>query len=262
MPRLFVGGSTMTITVAVAERRRLVGQLLRNLVAAEPDMETIGPFVDHAQLLIALSERDIDVIVLGIGATPSMELELIARLRSSWPRTQVVTMVTARHEPQLAALARAGATGHISESSDAADVVEVIRASAHGEPSISRELALQLLNEYARPRPTQVELTARERSVLHRIIEGDSNREIATCLGLAEKTVKNHVTSIFDKLGVRDRTQAAVYALQFGLGHDAATSQVDTEGPALVASQGRSRRRSPARRREQTRAPQASRSIA
>lgn len=224
----------MTIRVAIVDGRRLMGQLLRNLIAAEPDMTVVGMYRDRSDLLTAVERGMVDVVVLSVTAVPTTELDLVSRVRSLRPHTRVVTMVGARQEQYLAALVRAGATGHISEAADASELVDAIRASAHGETSISRDLAVQLLDGYAHPRHREVDLTARERSVLNGIIEGDSNREIALRLGLAEKTVKNHVTSIFDKLGVRDRTQAAVYALQAGLVSEGSNRTDNTKPLATI----------------------------
>ena len=92
-----------------------------------------------------------------------------------------------------------------------------LRAVAYGEALISPELAVQLLAEFARLSLMETGLTARERDILNAIVRGDSNREIADSLGLSEKTVKNYVSDILSKLHVRDRTEAAVYALRMGL---------------------------------------------
>jgi DNA-binding NarL/FixJ family response regulator len=96
-------------------------------------------------------------------------------------------------------------------------VLTAVRAVAYGEALISPELAVQLLSEFARLSYMETGLTSRERDILNAIVRGDSNREIANGLGLSEKTVKNYVSDILSKLNVRDRTEAAVYALQMGL---------------------------------------------
>lgn len=208
----------MTIRIGIVEPRRLMGQLLHHLLHSEADMTVVGVYPDERGLLSALNETELDVLLYAVTmAPPAAHVHLLSQVKEVSPRTQVVAMVGERQDHLLPVLARAGVTGHISERAEASDVVRAIRAAGEGIPSISQDLALRLLDEAVRPQSPDVELTPREHSVLTGIIEGDSNRAIAERLGLSEKTVKNHVTSVFNKLGVRDRTQAAIYALQAGL---------------------------------------------
>jgi DNA-binding NarL/FixJ family response regulator len=148
----------------------------------------------------------------------------------------VVAIISPGNECHVQPLARAGAIAHVSVGVDAAELTNSIRRSSRCEPSISQDLALHLLRESTR---AHMGLTEREQAILDGIIAGATNREIAVGLGLAEKTVKNRVTHILDKLGVRDRTQAAVYALQAGLVDDSATTIVETKrlrgGPAATS---------------------------
>jgi DNA-binding NarL/FixJ family response regulator len=132
----------------------------------------------------------------------------------------VVILTTTQQEQQLFAAVRAGARGYLLKSADISEVLAALRAVAYGEALISPELAVQLLDEFARLSYQETGLTARERDILSAIVQGHSNREIGHQLGLSEKTVKNYVSDILDKLNVRDRTEAAVYALQMGLVSD------------------------------------------
>lgn len=220
----------MTIRVAIIEPRRLMGQLLHHLLSAQPDMLVAGVYKDVAGLLSAMAESEVDVVLYTVlPGSPAVHAEFVRRVRALSPSTHIVAMVGDRQEHLLRVLTRAGVTGHTSERAEAADVVRAIRAAGEGTPSISQDLVLQLLDEYAAPKPPSIELTPRERSILQFICEGHNNREIAGRLGLSEKTVKNHVTNIFTKLGVRDRTQAAIYALQVGL----------VEDPALIVEESK-----------------------
>lgn len=226
----------MTVRVAIVEPRRLVGQLLQHLLSSQPDMEVAGIYGDVPALISALAGKDVDVVLYTVlPMSPAVHTEFVKRVRAVSPRTHVVAMVGERQEHLLRVLTRAGVTGHTSERADAADVVRAIRSAGEGVPSISQDLVLQLLDEYAAPHPPSVDLTPRESAILQRICEGGNNREIADRLGLSEKTVKNHVTSIFNKLGVRDRTQAAIYALQVGLVEDPALI-VEESNPAPLLS--------------------------
>jgi DNA-binding NarL/FixJ family response regulator len=205
------------IRVALADREHLLGQALSRLVGAEADMTVTGVYTDGDQLLRELEKRPADVVLMDpIGLTP-LGMELVRRVTSIHPDTRVVVLTANQQEQQLFAAVRAGARGYISKSADITEVLEAIRAVAYGEALISPELAIRLLDEFARLSYLETGLTGRERDILSAIVQGDSNREIAHALGLSEKTVKNYVSDILSKLHVRDRTEAAVYALRMGL---------------------------------------------
>ena len=147
----------------------------------------------------------------------AMGMEVVRQVMKAHPGTAVVVLTANQQEQQLFAAIRAGAKGYLSKSSDITEVLTAVRAVAYGEALISPELAVQLLSEFARLSYMETGLTSRERDILNAIVRGDSNREIANGLGLSEKTVKNYVSDILSKLNVRDRTEAAVYALQMRL---------------------------------------------
>lgn len=205
------------IRIALADREHLLGQALSRLVGAETDMTVTGIYVDGDDLLEGLQARPTDVVMMDpMGLTP-LGMELVRRVSNVCPDTRVVILTSNQQEQQLFAAIRAGARGYISKSADITEVLEALRAVAFGEALISPELAVQLLDEFARLSYMETGLTGRERDILSAIVQGDSNREIARQLGLSEKTVKNYVSDILSKLHVRDRTEAAVYALRMGL---------------------------------------------
>ena len=208
------------IRVVLADREHLLGQVLSRLVAAEGDMSVVGAYTDGESLITGLQGREADVVLMDpVGLTP-LGMELIRRVIEASPKTHVVVLTANQQEQQLFAAVRAGARGYISKSADIIEVLEAIRAVAYGEALISPDLAIQLLDEFARLSYLETGLTGRERDILSAIVDGDSNREIANSLGLSEKTVKNYVSDILSKLHVRDRTEAAVYALRMGLVSD------------------------------------------
>jgi DNA-binding NarL/FixJ family response regulator len=205
------------IRVVLADRENLFVQALSRLVEAEADMTVTAIYSDGEALLNGLSTQAADVVLMDpIGLTP-LGMELVRQVMSSFPESHVVVLTANQQEQQLFAAVRAGARGYLSKSADIAEVLEAIRSVAFGEALISPELAVQLLDEFARLSYLETGLTSRERDILNAIVRGDSNREIAQSLGLSEKTVKNYVSDILSKLHVRDRTEAAVYALQMGL---------------------------------------------
>jgi len=208
------------IRVALADREHLLGQALSHLIDAEADMTVVGVYTDGDTVLREVAARDVDVALLDpVGLTP-LGMELIRQVTACSPDTHVVVLTAYQQEAQLFAAIRAGARGYLSKGCEITEVLEAIRAVSCGEALISPELAVQLLDEFARLSYLETGLTSRERDILSAIVRGDSNREIAQSLGLSEKTVKNYVSDILSKLHVRDRTEAAVYALQMGLVSD------------------------------------------
>jgi DNA-binding NarL/FixJ family response regulator len=205
------------IRVALADREHLLVQALSHLVGAEADMVVSATYNDGESLLNGLETTPTDVALIDPVGLTSMGMELVRQLISTYPDTAVVVLTANQQEQQLFAAIRAGARGYLSKSADITEVLDAIRAVAYGEALISPELAVQLLEEFARLSYLETGLTSRERDILNAIVQGDSNREIAQKLGLSEKTVKNYVSDILSKLHVRDRTEAAVYALQMGL---------------------------------------------
>src|SRR5579872_6433218 len=205
------------IRVALADREHLLVQALSHLVAAEADMVVTGLYTDGETLLRELATKEADVVLMDSMKLSPMGMEMVRQIIASYPRSHVVVLTASQQEQQLFAAVRAGARGYISKSADITEVLEAIRAVSYGEALISPELAVQLLDEFARLSYLETGLTGRERDILSAIVQGDSNREIADKLGLSEKTVKNYVSDILSKLGVRDRTEAAVHALNMGL---------------------------------------------
>lgn len=205
------------IRVALADREHLLVQALSHLVSAEADMVVSGLYSEGEALIDALGEKPADVALMDPIGLSAMGMELVRQVIKAHPSTAVVVLTANQQEQQLFAAIRAGARGYLSKSSDISEVLSAVRAVAYGEALISPELAVQLLSEFARLSYLETGLTSRERDILNAIVRGDSNREIAHSLGLSEKTVKNYVSDILSKLHVRDRTEAAVYALQMGL---------------------------------------------
>lgn len=205
------------IRVALADREHLLGQALARLLGAEADIQITGTFTDAESLVQHVEAGGVEVVLMDpLGLTP-LGMELVRRVIAANPATKVVILTTTQQEQHLFSAIRAGARGYLLKSADLSEVISALRAVAFGEALISPELAVQVLDEFARLSYQDTGLTARERDILSAIVRGDSNREIANFLGLSEKTVKNYVSDILSKLNVRDRTEAAVYALQMGL---------------------------------------------
>jgi DNA-binding NarL/FixJ family response regulator len=197
------------ISVLIVDDHPVVRQGLRALLEVQDDMTVAGEAGDGpAAISLAESLRP-DIVLLDL-KLPGMDgVAVLGPLRAAGLRVLVLTSAT---EPSAAAAAvRAGAAGVVYKDIDPAALVRAIRAVHDGNVLLAPEAIGSLV------RGSRADtLTAREREVLAGIADGKSNREIARLLRVSEKTVKAHVSAVLAKLGVQDRTQAAVYAVRHG----------------------------------------------
>ncbi len=197
------------ISVLIVDDHPVVRQGLRALLEVQDDMTVAGEAGDGpAAISLAESLRP-DIVLLDL-KLPGMDGVAVLRpLRAAGLRVLVLTSAT---EPSAAAAAvRAGAAGVVYKDIDPAALVRAIRSVHDGNVLLAPEAVGSLI------RGSRADtLTAREREVLAGIADGKSNREIARLLQVSEKTVKAHVSAVLAKLGVQDRTQAAVYAVRHG----------------------------------------------
>jgi DNA-binding NarL/FixJ family response regulator len=211
------------IHVLIADDHPMFRFGLRTVILAEPDLELAGEVengVDAVELVRALQPEvallDLNMPELdGIGAT--------ARIAKESPRTAILILTMQEDDESVLAAIRAGARGYIVKGSGGEEIVRAIRGVAAGEVIFgssvaSRVLAaLQSQTDSVPDRPFR-ELTRREYEVLQLLAQGQSNHAIADRLFLSEKTVRNHLSLIFDKLGVNSRAEAIVLAHRSGLG--------------------------------------------
>ena len=150
---------------------------------------------------------------------PGGGLNAARDITAACPATRVVMLTVSEDEDDILAAMKAGASGYVLKGAGADEVAAVIRQVAAGEVYVAPALAWGLLREMSRPRTSPLdELTPREREVLELVGEGLSNQEIGDRLGLAEKTIKHHMTNILGKLQVRSRVEAALLAYREGIG--------------------------------------------
>nr|WP_307844545.1 response regulator transcription factor [Actinospica acidithermotolerans] len=215
------GSSRKSIRVLIADDHPMVRQGLRVFLELEPDLEVVGEASDGAEAAALTAELLPDVVLLDLvmpGVDGLTALETLAE-QGLAERALVVTSF-GEYRSALPAL-RAGARGYISKDVDPAALATAVRAVAAGHvllgPQVTEALVAQAGTASAANlagEPQGPQLTAREREVLEQIAAGRSNREIAKSLQLAEKTVKTHVSNVLMKLGVADRTQAALWAVR------------------------------------------------
>ncbi|MEV1176531.1 response regulator transcription factor [Nonomuraea sp. NPDC049784] len=209
----------MTIRVLIVDDHEVVRQGLRFVLEQEEGIEVAGESGDGAAALHAVRGLRPDVVLLDL-VMPVMDgLAVLERLRGEAGRPAVIVLTSFQEEDRVVEAVRLGALSYLSKTTAVDRVVEAVRAAARGgsvlEPGIAA-LLLRQVRQGGRPRPLDL-LTPRERQVLSAVARGRSNSEIARDLRMGRETVKTHVSSILAKLGVADRTQAAIFALQQGL---------------------------------------------
>jgi DNA-binding NarL/FixJ family response regulator len=194
---------------------------LRALLATAPDLAVVGEASSGGEAIAAASTLQPDVILMDVTMPDGDGIEATRRILDASPHVAIVILtMDGGDEPVLAAL-RAGARGYVLKGAQRIELFRAIRAVASGEalfgPDIARRLS-SYLGPADAPPPPFPGLTDREREILDLIAAGGSNAEITSRLVVSPKTVRNHVSNIFSKLGVRDRAEAIVIAREAGMG--------------------------------------------
>lgn len=207
------------IKVLIADDHPVVRQGLRTFLDLQEDITVVGEAGDGQEAVEMVGELKPDVLLLDLKMPVLGGLGALERLTGSATRIVVLTSVSDRSD--VGPAMRAGAAGFLYKDVDPSALVQAVRAVHGGQVLLAPEAAEAMLGAgQAAPEvhvPGPVQLTEREREVLTLIAAGRSNREIARALTVAEKTVKTHVSNVLMKLGVQDRTQAALYAVRHGL---------------------------------------------
>ncbi len=206
------------IRVLIADDHKVVRQGLRFLLSSEPGIEVAGEAADGIAALEAIRRHRPDVVLLDL-FMPGMDgLAVLAALRQEKLATAVLVLTSSQDDEHLVQAVRAGALSYLPKTAGVDQVVESVRAAARGESVLEPAATARLLRELREGTGSAADplgrLTRRETDVLRALAQGRSNREIARALSVSEETVKSHVSSILAKLGLADRTQAAIFALQ------------------------------------------------
>ncbi len=207
------------IRVAIADDHKVVRVGLEQLLATFGDVETVGAASGGADA-IALCERERpDVLLLDLSMPDVDGIEVTRRLRDAAVPTRVVVFTSFSDRDRIVRALDAGAIGYLLKDAEPDEIHGAIQAAARGGSPLAPRAAAELLAD-RRARPSEVELTAREREVLGLVVEGLANKQIARRMGISEKTVKGHLTNLFQRIGVADRTQAALWAERSGILRD------------------------------------------
>ena len=208
------------IRVLIADDHAVVRQGLRTFLDLQDDVEVAGEAADGEAAIEEARRVAPDVVLLDL-AMPRLDgVAALPRLREAAPAARVIVLTSFGEDERLFAALRAGAAGFLLKDSEPAELVRAIRTAHAGHAPLSPAVAARVVEEIAHGgdrAPQADELTPRELEVLRLIAGGRSNKRIALELGVAEKTVKTHVSHVLAKLGLSDRTQAALYAVREGL---------------------------------------------
>jgi NarL family two-component system response regulator LiaR len=212
-----------SIRVQLVDDHAIVREGLRTLLSEESDIEVVGEAADGAESVKLAAMLQPHVILMDL-VMPGMDgIQAMQDLRLVSPSSHVLVLTSFGDDQRVHDAIRAGAIGYLLKDVLKADLLQAIRAAAQGQPTLHPEAQRHLMRQVTTP-PTRSlvnDLTPRERDVLQWIVRGQSNKEIAASLRVTEGTVKGHVSAILSKLGVADRTQAALYAVKHGFGTNA-----------------------------------------
>ncbi len=206
-----------TIRVVLVDDHALVRGGLAQLLAATDDLEVVGQAGDGEEAVAVVAATRPDVVVMDLQMPGTDGVAATRRVVAEHPGTQVLVLTSYSDTERIVAALDAGAVGYLLKDADPDDVIDGVRAVNRGESPIHPRAARSLLTARQQA-PTPVELTPRESEVLALVRAGLANKQIARRLGITERTVKAHLTSAFARIGVQDRTQAAVWAERQGLG--------------------------------------------
>jgi DNA-binding NarL/FixJ family response regulator len=209
------------IRVLLVDDHAVVREGLRNFLALQDGMEIVGEASDGNEAIDQAQRLEPDVILMDL-VMPGLDgIGAMRQLRARSPGSRVIVLTSFLEDERVLPAIRAGAAGYLLKNVEPVELARAIRAAHAGEAIIDPTAAARLVHaiaDDARPRVEEPErLTRRERDVLELIARGRSNKRIALELGISEKTVKTHVGHLLAKLGVTDRTQAAVMAVEEGL---------------------------------------------
>jgi DNA-binding NarL/FixJ family response regulator len=212
------------IRVLVVDDQPLFREGVLMLLAADPELVVVGEAADGERAIAMTRELSPDVVLMDLRMPGEGGVATTARMLAEWPALRVLVLTTFDDDDSVFAALRAGAVGYLLKDVSSVELRRAVHDAANGSSPLQPAVATKVVGELVRrlaqdPQPPAATpiLSQREREVLALISGGASNKEIATRLFIAEGTVKNHVTHIFEKLGVEGRTQAALKARELGI---------------------------------------------
>jgi len=201
----------MPIRILIADDHGVVAEGLKQLVEAESDMQVVALVGDGREAVQQARDTQPDVVLMDLSMPGMNGVEATRGLLALRPQTHVVVLTSFHDQNQVAGALEAGAVGYLLKDCDPRDVLAAIRSAASGHAPLDPRVARVLLPSTAAPKVSD-SLSARELEVLQLVAKGLPNKLIGRNLGITERTVKVHVGHLFRRIGVADRTSAAIWA--------------------------------------------------
>ena len=211
------------IRVAVVDDQRLFTKGLSGLVEMLDGVEVVGVGYDGEEAIALCRREEPDVVLMDISMPKMDGISATREIRTLLPQTAVIILTAHEEDEQVFEGIKAGAQGYLLKDAELEDLSRAIRTVHAGDTIIAPELAQKMLATFqsgklsARSSSLVPPLTERELEVIRALAQGKSDRQIATSLGISEKTVRNHTSNIYRKLHIFDRTQAVIYAIREGV---------------------------------------------
>lgn len=211
------------IRLLLVDDHALFRKGLASMLRDQLDFEVVAEAQDGQEALAKAKELMPDVILMDIYMPGCDGLEATRRIKEALPYVKIVILTVSEEDQNLFSAIQSGAQGYLLKKIEPGELFEMLRGVVKGEAPISRATGAKILNEFARQVKRGREedkgekLSPREREVLELLTKGSTNKEIAAALGISDNTVKNHLRNILDKLHLKNRVQAAAFALQKAL---------------------------------------------
>ncbi len=211
---------TSNVKVLLVDDHEMVRIGLAAVLGTEDGIEVVGEASSGKEGLRLAEQYRPDVVLMDLVMEEMDGIETTRRMMEKFPECKVIVLTSYLDDEKLYPVIEAGAFSYLLKTSRATEIAAAIRAAANGQPVLESQVASKMMNRFRQPKAEALphhDLTEREMEVLKLIAKGRSNQELADELYIGIKTVKFHVTNILGKLGVEDRTQAAIYAHKNGL---------------------------------------------
>ncbi|MCM3195557.1 response regulator [Priestia megaterium] len=211
----------MKIKILIADDHHVVRKGLVFFLQTQPDLEIVGEASNGEEAVKLATSLEPHIVLMDLSMPVLDGIEATKELKKQAPHIQVMILTSFSDQDHVIPALEAGASGYQLKESDPDELVAAIRKLMNGENQLHPKVTTHLLTRLTKSNEKKVNfidyLTKREKDVLKEIAKGKSNKEIGASLHITEKTVKTHVSNILSKLGVQDRTQAALYAVQHGI---------------------------------------------
>lgn len=219
-----LGADKKKVKVIIADDHALLREGIIKILSLEPGVTVVGEAEDGVQAVELARNTDVDVILMDINMPNLNGIIATKMIKQEKPEVNIIALTIHDQEEYLFELIQCGVSGYVLKDVRPDQLIKTILRVAEGEAFIPSSLTLKVFEEFNRLSKTQgggpegqFDLTPRENEVLQQMAQGLTNKEIGERLFISEKTVKNHITNIFQKLGVADRTQAVLFAIKHDL---------------------------------------------